>query len=391
MISKNIGLILFDLSLLMINIVLYIPRLFISLLVRDKSIMYMLPLFFAIISVSLIPPYNYDLFRINHNYTNYLLYNEFQYVRDLYLYSLFFVGKWIGLNPGFLTFISCYLIYFSSLKLLFSNKNLFKFKNIEYFALVLIILLSVSVIQYTGIRFSSALAFLLLSCHYHFNNRNKKAILFLLLSIITHISIVILLPMLFLSSRLKNKKKARYKQLIFLLIMFVLGFFSNIITDALIYIVNMVNNILGWSFISISTYISGEWGVDRNSALNSTGQMVSNLNVYMTCMFMFSILFITPRNIKLFNIYVVLAGFTFLLQQYSTIFDRYSQVCIIYIIVLIVYIPKGRSTYAYMFLFMLYFLFLRIIDIRNNIDFLLTGYADLYNHSFINTIIEVIQ
>ncbi|PSV37790.1 EpsG family protein [Photobacterium sp. GB-36] len=389
MINKTIGHTLLDVSLLMMNVILYIPRLFMSILTREDSVKYTLPLFFSIIAFSFYPTYQYDLFRIYNNYHSYISTNEYQYTRDFLLYSLFFIGSKLGLKANFLVFFSCYLIYFASLKVLFDYKDIKHIKTLDYFLLFIIFILSIPIIQYTGIRFSSALAFLLLSLNYYFLEQKKKSIFFLFLSIFSHIALIIIIPILFVSQKIRVMNFSRSTQIIFIMIMFFIGLFPSIITENAIFLIDKINNLMGWSFISVSTYISGEWGVGRLTELNSTGQLVANFKTYSLCLLLFLFCFIVPRKLQLFNSYIFLVGFVFLFQQYATFFDRYSQVCVIYIIVMTLYIPKTRIYYCYI-LSLTFFLFcIRSIEVKDSIDFLFTSYSSIYKHSLINVILEV--
>ncbi|MCV5410410.1 hypothetical protein OFN21_31545, partial [Escherichia coli] len=45
-------------------------------------------------------------------------------------------------------------------------------------------------------------------------------------------------------------------------------------------VIEFINQLFDWNFISIDTYITGKWGLERAQELNSTGQLVLGIRNY---------------------------------------------------------------------------------------------------------------
>ncbi|HGS4549783.1 TPA: EpsG family protein [Vibrio cholerae] len=386
---EDLGIVLISASMMYINVLLSIPILIYSIIKNSKYLSITIPLFFSIIAYNIIPTYEYDLYRIYENYQQYELFGEYFFVRDGFLLFLYSLIKTLGLSRELLPFIACFLIFYSKISFVQSLNDELVAKSKNYIFLFLCIsLMSVPLLQFSGIRFSSAIAFLTLSIAFLNQNKTYHALLFCILAVFCHVSSLIFVLAWGLSLILRGcLDKIKF---FLILTSLVIGFFSTEIVQFVSHYVDIVNSLVGWNFFSVETYITGEWGIDRLSNLNETGALVLNITKMIVMYFLIYTVIFLPNN-KVTGCYIILISMALMFYQFGTLFDRISQFAIILMIYTflkntnMLYSSKSYSVHLFL-LFSSFFIF-RAIDYRNSHEIIVSAFMEISNLSIMHIIL----
>lgn len=259
----------------------------------------------------------------------------FNYQKDIYAeYIINFLIK-NNLPKYFLAAISAFITYYFLFKTLELVIIRTKLKGIYRVICYIITYLSFSIIGYTGIRFYPAMSLMVYSIIATCKLRKKKYILLALLATMIHTSMLIPFVLLVLIE-LKFLYKVNIKFMkFFILISSVLGRLISI--KLLSEIAAIINQNI--TLIKISeSYISGRWGIEFISYYNIIGKIVKYYFPFWTFIITFLLygVFLLEKNkIDYFIAYIII--FCFMLQNFQTIFFRYSRLTILLIIVLTIY------------------------------------------------------
>lgn len=194
--------------------------------------------------------------------------------------SLFNIGEYLNIKKEFLYATSVIIYYYIITSVLIS---LLKINNIRDKKLILILsflyLFSNTLVEISGLRFTTGLAFSILFLHKYFIVKNKKIsiYIYMLLAILSHFSLIII-PITILIYKLFYKLFFDKKFSIFLLFFtLLLGLFF--INDLISILIINVEDITGL-YIGAEAYTNGAWGVNRLDIqkYNSTGFLLRSLS-----------------------------------------------------------------------------------------------------------------
>lgn len=259
----------------------------------------------------------------------------FNYQKDIYAeYIINFLIK-TNLPKYFLAAISAFITYYFLFKTLELVITKIKLKGIYRVICYIITYLSFSIIGYTGIRFYPAMSLMVYSIIATYRLRKKVYILLAILATMIHSSMLIPLVILVLIE-LKFLYRVNIKIIkLFILISSVLG--KLISVRLLSEIATIINQ--NTTLIKISdSYINGKWGIDFISYYNIIGKIVKYYFPFWTFIIIFLLygVFLLEKNkIDYFIAYII--TFCFMLQNFQTIFFRYSRLTILLIIILTIH------------------------------------------------------
>lgn len=389
---KKISFFSLDLVLLSINVLFYIPRMVLSVLNKEKNYIIFIPLFLSILAFNFVPPYEYDLYRHFEVYNNIKLGNNSTHY-DLFLNSLFQLGVFFNLHSGYIPFFSCFIIYYSISYVFYDMYRDVRLSSVKYLTLYFVFIISVPIILYTGVRFSTGIAFFILGVYLLSKGKVTKGSVLLILSSICHFSMIMVI-LVYLVSILISKFKIKYThKVLYMLLCMLLSFNNDIVLSLIIYIINLFNELVGIN-IDINTYVLGRYGAERSSSFNSTGLIIYNLSVYLKLVliliFYFSFIKLNDR-LSIFN--MILSGVCVILIPYATLYGRYSQILVIMLLISIMssFADGVRNWKLYIIItgFLLYFSFFRMIEIKENYSVFINSYSNVFGLSFLDLIYNI--
>ncbi len=378
-----------------LNIYISIPLILLSFLKKDSSVKITIPLFLSILAYYFIPGVDFDLYR---HFTSYDFFNnghELEYSRDFLLEMLFIIGGFIGLDKHFLPMLSCFVLYFFWMATLNLKKENVK-KN--YYAVVVIYLLTIPIILYSGLRFGMGLAFGIYSLYLLDNNNIKKGVVFILLAVITHFSMVIIPFVLCLQVILSKfmLMKSRSQIISYLIFCFIISLNIELIVDQIIEFVVIVNHgVFGWNFITVDSYLTGSYGLERLDSLNSNGSLLINLKKYsLIGLLVTYVIFykLSPQK-KLDIWFVVLVCLCIVVISFSTIYGRFSQLALM----LLVYdfsekkFIENKKGLVIVFILMFNLLLSRLLEVNNNFNYFSDSYSSQYFMSYFSLLYEAFK
>lgn len=329
---------------LMVNIYLSIPFLLYGLIKNKKGTSLFIALFFGIMGYKFSPPMEFDLYRHYESYEYYLQYNEFLYrIKDLYLEGLFFIGKSLSLKKEFLYFTSIVIYYTCILTIVLKLRNRTPLKGVYFFFIFTLFLLTNTIIEITGLRFTTALGFASLFIYYRFIELRKGlSYFFILIAVLSHFSVIIL-PVVIIVLRLLHKLfNSRFCSIIILLTSVIAGlyFVESVVAFSLLSIEQIFN-----VYIGAETYTSGLWGADRVTlhGFSQTGIIFEKikLGISIVIPMIISITFILDRDYgrdELAKLFVACSAIFFIFIPFDTVYMRYQYLLII--IALIIFAKK---------------------------------------------------
>lgn len=328
---------------LSLNALLFIPLIIKGIITKQKSTPLFTAIFFSLISYYFIPPEEFDLYRHYESFEYFSLNSEpLHKLKDLYLLSLFNIGEYLNIKKEFLYATSVIIYYYIITSVLIS---LLKINNIRDKKLILILsflyLFSNTLVEISGLRFTTGLAFSILFLHKYFIVKNKKIsiYIYMLLAILSHFSLIII-PITILIYKLFYKLFFDKKFSIFLLFFtLLLGLFF--INDLISILIINVEDITGL-YIGAEAYTNGAWGVNRLDIqkYNSTGFFVEKSKLYITILIslIISILLIFSKENYLNSLskyLILLTSISFLLTNFDTIYFRYQSLLTIITLMII--------------------------------------------------------
>ena len=213
---------------------------------NKKYIVFLLSISIGIIFFHLVPSKEMDLYRYyklmeSYKISSFNYVNEILYEAEPISYSLmYFVSKlW---NNGFLPFISTILyfnIFYYSIDKVMKKYNF----NEKQYNLTILYLLSVSILVTiaTGVRFSLATSLFICALSFFFENKRKRGYLFLILSFLSHTTLIFPV-IIYLFIHLKKGKVRFFEYIILCIIIFSPSFLIGIITSisSLPYLSNLI-------------------------------------------------------------------------------------------------------------------------------------------------------
>ena len=299
------------------------------------------------LSINFSPTESYDYFRYTQRvdsynsflelYTVFIIQNQTNFIFPVLSYLINIIVDnskiTLALISSLTTFLSIYSL----------EKKLNKTNTIDKW----IIILSLSYIfVISGIRFNLGVSLLIFA--YTFKNNLRWT--FLILSILTHLSLLIYAPLFFLREKLVNRN-------INILLLLVTFLFSSLI-------LNIVSN----SIIPVK-------GIDHFIYSYITMNAEYNRNIYLLLVY-FSISFVVIYRIFLSNItnhLLIISIYLMLFINLPIIYDRYLMVAIT-----IGVVPNIQSIFKKeKLIILLTLIFRQVIDIYSNIDVISDSYFNL--------------
>lgn len=328
---------------LSLNALLFIPLLIKGIITKQKSTPLFASIFFALISYYFTPPEEFDLYRHYESFEYFLINSEpLHKLKDLYLLSLFNIGEYLNIKKEFLYATSTIIYYYIITSVLISLliKNDIRDKTL-ILILSFLYLFSNTLVEISGLRFTTGLAFSILFLYKFFLVENKKAsiYIYMLLAILSHFSLMII-PITILIYKLLSKLFIDNKFSIFLLFFtLLLGLFF--INDLISILIINIENTTGL-YIGAETYTGGAWGVNRLDIqkYNSTGFFVEKSKLYITILIslIISLVLIFSKKDYLNNLskyLILLTSISFLLIDFDTIYFRYQSLLTIITLMII--------------------------------------------------------
>lgn len=318
---------------LSLNALLFIPLLIKGIITKQKSTPLFTSIFFVLISYYFTPPEEFDLYRHYESFEYFLINSEpLHKLKDLYLLSLFNIGEYLNIKKEFLYATSTIIYYYIITSILISLliKNDIRDKTL-ILILSFLYLFSNTLVEISGLRFTTGLAFSILFLYNFFLVKNKRIsiYIYMLLAILSHFSLMII-PITILIYKLLSKLFIDNKLSIFLLFFtLLLGLFF--INDLISILIINIENITGL-YIGAETYTNGAWGINRLDIqkYNSTGFFVEKSKLYITILIslIISIILIFSKKDYLNNLskyLILLTSISFLLIDFDTIYFRYQS------------------------------------------------------------------
>lgn len=197
---------------------------------NKTSSLFLLASFFGVVSYLLLPNWSLDIARYYQRYEeisvmDLTLFLEFmQQTSDYLFYTIFYIFSKTTLSFQFLLLIMTtfnYFIAFNIFDIIISHIEVKSKKS--YICLFLLFVISLSFLAYIAAsRFTLAMSFFLLSIfNIFFMRKNKRGLLFAILSIFTHISFLLIFLFIFFSFYIKKKQTFFYFFLISVFLLFV--------------------------------------------------------------------------------------------------------------------------------------------------------------------------
>ncbi|EOS0073159.1 O181 family O-antigen polymerase, partial [Escherichia coli] len=320
---------------LLVSIYLSIPLLLYGIITNKKGTPLFIALFFSILGYSFTPPFEFDLYRHYESYEYYLQYNEFLYpIKDFYLSFLFLIGKNLSLKKEFLYFISILIYYTSILTVVLKLKKNVPLTGTYFFIIFVLFILNNTVVEITGLRFTTALGFISLFIYYNYiESRKKTSYFFLFLSVLSHFSVIILPIVIILLRLLYKLFNSRLNAIIMIFTSVIAGlyFVEPIVAFAVIGVEKLFN-----IYIGAETYTSGLWGADRVTlhGFSQTGIMFENIKLGISILIpvIISITFILNKDYgknELTKLFVACSIIFFIFIPFDTVYLRYQYLLIV--------------------------------------------------------------
>lgn len=370
----------------MINIFFLIPLMLILTSRKNRIVLFVYALFFGVIGFFFTPHINGDytriISRIDYSNPKMIITQP-----DLFLPIMIYIISFFKLSKRLVGLISASILYYFTLKSLFlATKNL-KNKNI---LMVIIFLLCIPIILYTGVRFSTGLSFFIYGIVTFFFKKNKiKSLIFLFFSILSHFCFYY--PVMIFLIYLKISKLKQMK--IFLFFSIILGFLM--IPEILLNVAYFLNNFFNINLIS-EIYITGEWGNGYLVNKSLISKCVYYLNrvceVFIILYYTYYLEYINNKKLKDF-ICLISGPLYFLLFFYSEASGRYFLIILLLIVIETLNINifiKKLNRIKLLYLFILFYTNLRlIIDIYLQYKSFIISYYNFFNINFLNIILNL--
>jgi hypothetical protein len=323
-----------ELLLLGISPFLALPLMLKNLIRREKYQILTFSLFFAILGYFFIPPEVYDLHQRYLYYTTYTP-SMFSEYNDYFLGIITVIGRFLGLKPNILGFISAFILYYYLLKIGYETTARKITTNKKYVIYMVIYALSVPLVFFNGVRFPVGVILYIYGIYsYYYKNERKKAYIYMILGALSHFTVYIFIFIFILFEFVFSKIKAPMIWKAAIIIAFILGSSSGIMTKIILGLADTANMIAGHEIFSVATYVTGEWGAgryDQVSAIEAYKGMITVL--LMKIMFLLHSL-LRKSDTPLYKFTLFLSIITLFVAPFATLFDRLGKILIMFILVL---------------------------------------------------------
>lgn len=276
--------------------------------------------FITVFFVFFKPLEGYDLLVHYQNFIDYQagVYELFN--RYVGIDILIYVISHLGLEKNSLVFVTSFMIFYATYKFV-------DFKSQEN-KLILVFLLTVAcyplVLLISGVRFSLAISFFLLSDIFFSRKKYIRYVIFAALAILFHYAASVLI-FVYLAAKFFKIERINTKLLAVVLILLLpLMFYQSL----LIQIIFSIMRTIGFEQyvgLDLSRYVSGEWGAMRSSSYNINGLLGYFLPKIFLCVLGFFYL-VTCKEKDSFII--ILFAIVLLLFNFGDIGDRYA-ICLV--------------------------------------------------------------
>lgn len=329
---------------LLVNAYFFIPFFIYGVVKNKKLLPLFVGLFFAILSYQFVPLTEFDLYRHYESYGYFLQHGDFLYkTKDLYLESLFYFGRFFSLNKEFIYFISVVIYYTCMMTVIMKLKAKLQLDGLFFYVVLFLFLFSNTVVEITGIRFTTALGFICLFIYYsYFEERKGISYFFLIFAVLSHFSLIIL-PAVILMKNLIQRVFYSRKLLVFIVFFSIFsGFYlvEPIVSSILLGIEQILNVNIG-----AATYTSGMWGADRVElhGYSQSGILYEKIKLAVSIMiqFVLTLSFILDKNFikdNLMKLFVACSITIYIFIPFDTVYMRYQFLLVV--IALVIYAKK---------------------------------------------------
>ncbi|WP_199459481.1 EpsG family protein [Vibrio owensii] len=303
-----------------------------------KVPLFFIAIFFSVLAYFFVPPESYDLYRHQQFYDQFRYKSSvevFAYTRDLYLIFSTALGNYLNLSSGFLSFISCFILYYYPLKIVNIERHKFYLNKYQIYTYVLLCVFLFPVIFYSGIRFPVGLSIFIYGLYCSSHGRYKIAYIYMLLAALCHMSFWVVFIFFLVAKTLGGmpfQNRLGWGGVIFLF--FVLGVNVKLIVNSITPLFDVINSYFGYKFIVYETYLSGgEYGFDATEGKSPL--FVFSHYIHQTLFLLLCTLYVsslkkwTPISfLTLTMICLCMVGINL-----QTVFERYSYVVIFSILI----------------------------------------------------------
>lgn len=375
--------------LCMVNILLTLPILEKIIEKKNRNFQFLFGIFLGVLGFFFIP-------HMEGDYTRIISRIDFINPKvninqpDLFLpFLLYFIGLF-KLPKQLVGGISAFILYYYAFKAFYILVD-DKLKNKKLIIIFIVYFFSFPIILYTGVRFSTGLAFFIYGIVLLAKNIHIKSMFYLLLSVCSHFSFILpILLIIFFSTiyKYENVKK-------FLIFNIILGLLLN--PQILLYVATILNKLLKINLIA-DVYITGEWGSNflENKSLLSClvyyFQRIIQSSILLY--YVFGMTYTNNRSLR--RIICLLSGpLYFGLIYYMTPSFRYFSILLHLIIIetanLKIFKRKNNKL-VNIYLLILSYIFINFsIDIYLQYKSFLISYSDISKLSLFNLIYKVLK
>lgn len=364
----------------------------INALKKSKYMAFFIGIFAFIIGYFFIPSNNsYDIYGHYRNFEALssesikLLYSKDYYLRYLFL----FLKKW-NIAPNFAGAISCFLLYYFLTKSFMILKKYEKLNAANIVFWLAVIILSIPLISFSGLRYYTALIFYIFGVIKLIYERKKIGVLFLMISPLIHFGVGILTVITLIYLLILEKISIRsLKILVF--ICFIIGNLNLI--EILKNIIEIINS-FGIVYFNTYSYIDGKWGMNYGTDQNIIGRLVDGIrfNLRKIIMLYYSFIKIKINSEKLKRLILVLISYTFLVQKFIVPYGRvWAGVFILIILSLVnnIEIKKMKlKEKVGIILILLNITIIQFLDIKSHYLSYFISYGNVINLSIFNIIFQ---
>lgn len=361
---------------------------------REKTNILIITLFFSVLAYYFIPPVEYDLYR------RYIFYNEFKHFnlsgsKDIFLIGATYIGNKLGFRANFLAFISAFIFYYYLVKIGMKTLERKKISDMKYRLYLLIYILSMPLILYTGIRFPTGLILFMYGLYSYFYINKKRSYFYMILAGLSHFSFWILIGLFMIYDLFLKKIKSSNFWFFLTIVSLILGLNIESIIIFITLIINEVNKIFGREFFDVSAYILGEWGLDRMKNFSLLSKVIFNTRLILIEMLFFFNAFICLKRkvLKLdetFTLYIT--SICLLMTKIQTPFERYSKIPILFILIINTeksFLEKRiNKTNVVMFSLIILIFFNFSYELKLNYIAYIESYKEIWKISGLKMIIE---
>ncbi|MHC5353692.1 EpsG family protein [Myroides sp. LJL115] len=208
---------IFSLFVFLVAPFLAVPSILIGIYNHKRGSKFIFSMFMGILSFLLLPQLSLDISRYYEHYEEISLmrfrdFLDFLSISSDYIfYSIFYVCAFFGLKFQWVLFLLTTLNFYVIFSVFdtFLDKNHISLPKLNYFYCFIFVFLSLGLLSYlSATRFTLATSFFILFVDYfYYLDKKKKGLFFLVLSILTHIGMIIFVPIIFVLFFFRNISK----------------------------------------------------------------------------------------------------------------------------------------------------------------------------------------